>query len=142
MVVPESLISSGSYAHVVNYLRAHLNIEAVVGMPENLFKTSGKGGTHTKTCLLVATKKTAKQSNCRKVFMAEAQWCGHDSRGLTIEKDDLPLILSRFLSRKTNSAQTRLGYWIDPAKLAGNVLAPRYHNPETAVGLDRLRPLS
>ncbi|WP_176316817.1 N-6 DNA methylase [Burkholderia vietnamiensis] len=139
MVVPESLISSGSYAHVVNYLRAHAEILAVVGMPESLFKTSGKGGTHTKTCLVVARKKTTKEASQNRVFMAEAQWCGHDSRGRSIDKDDLPLILARYLKGKPTGKQSKLGYWVDAAELSGNVLAPRYHNPETAASLDRLQ---
>src|SRR5262249_18256045 len=53
MIVPESLVSSRSYAHVVQYIRDRANVNVVVGMPEALFKSSGKGGTHTKTCLLV-----------------------------------------------------------------------------------------
>ena len=61
-------------------------------MPEDFFKTSGKGGTHTKACLVVLQKRDvriAKRSDDI-IFMAEAKWCGHDSRGKEIEFDDLP----------------------------------------------------
>nr|MDD5710749.1 N-6 DNA methylase [Candidatus Colwellbacteria bacterium] len=53
-VIPESLVSNENYKSVVNYLLRNTSIEAIIGMPESLFKTSGKGGTHTKTCLLIA----------------------------------------------------------------------------------------
>jgi len=33
-----------------------MQIRAVVALPEPLFKTSGKGGTPTKVCVVVATK--------------------------------------------------------------------------------------
>lgn len=44
IVVPESMLSNSSAGHVVNYLLKNMRLEAVIGMPENLFKTSGKGG--------------------------------------------------------------------------------------------------
>lgn len=57
IVIPESMISSSKYGYVTNYLLKNATIKALVGMPENLFKTSGRGGTHTKTCLLYLEKK-------------------------------------------------------------------------------------
>ena len=53
--------------------------QAVVTMPESLFKTSGKGGTHTKVCVLILQEQTP--GKAYGIFMAEAKWCGHDSRG-------------------------------------------------------------
>jgi type I restriction enzyme M protein len=44
IVVPESMISSRSYGHVVQYIRTHSSVKAIIGMPEALFKSSGKGG--------------------------------------------------------------------------------------------------
>jgi type I restriction enzyme M protein len=124
VVVPESLLSSRSYAHVVEYLRNHAAIRAVIGMPESLFKSSGKGGTHTKTCLLVF-EKGKKQTT---FFMAEAKWCGNDSRGRIIEKDDLPGIARDYAAIKTRQAMS-LGYLVNPSAAKKNVLAPRYHEP-------------
>ena len=74
IVVPESMISNASSAHVVHYLLSNMRLEAVIGMPENLFKTSGKGGTHTKTCLIIASK-SEQLTNDYDFFMAEAKWC-------------------------------------------------------------------
>lgn len=56
IVVPESMISNKKYSYVVDYIFETCEVKAVIGMPDELFKTSGKGGTHTKTCLLVLKK--------------------------------------------------------------------------------------
>ncbi len=87
MVLPESVLSNKSYRHVVEYLMRHADVHGIIGMPEALFKTSGKGGTHTKTCLLIATKNSIKSKNrSSTIFMAEAKWCGQDSRaGHTVQ---------------------------------------------------------
>jgi len=82
VVLPESLVSGKSYRHVVQYMRETAYLRAVIGMPEDLFKTSGKGGTHTKVCLILLEKKKEKVRRREPaIFMAEAQWCGNDSRG-------------------------------------------------------------
>lgn len=130
IVVPESMLSSSSGGYVVQYLLEHAELNAVVGMPENLFKTSGKGGTHTKTSLVVATKK-AKKIKAAKVFMAETKWCGHDSRGNSIPHNDLPTTLQNYLTRKeASNGESHLGYYLNPSDIKNFVLAPRYYNPE------------
>lgn len=130
IVVPESLISSKKYAFVVEYIKEYCIIDAVLGMPEELFKTSGKGGTHTKTCLLVLTKKEDIKKHGEKVFFAEAEWCGHDSRGKEIPKDDIPHIVNNFIDYiKTGSLKnpSQLGYLISFKNIENNILAPRYY---------------
>ena len=135
MVVPESLISGNNYRHVVQFIREKAHIRAVIGMPESLFKTSGKGGTHTKTCLVLLERKAetnGKQSKSEKVFMAEVQWCGHDSRGRRMERDELPEVIERYRALKKGIANGRshLGYQVPLSNLSDNILAPRYHNPD------------
>jgi len=56
MVLPESILSNKSYRHVVEYLLLHTEIHAVMGMPEALFKTSGKGGRIRKRASLLPPK--------------------------------------------------------------------------------------
>lgn len=126
IVIPESLLSSSGSSYVVQYLLENMELNAVIGMPENLFKTSGKGGTHTKTCLVVATKST--KSNNNKIFMAEAKWCGHDSRGNIIPNNDLPIIGQNYLNL-TNNDRLELGYYIDRNDIINYILAPRYYSP-------------
>lgn len=133
IVVPESMLGSRSYGHVVQYIRDHAAVRAVVGMPEALFKSSGKGGTHTKTCLLVIEKGTKQ----RHVFMAEAKWCGHDSRGRPIPKDDLPQIGDDYNEYKNGRAGV-MSYNVEAQVLEENILSPRYHEPAAALATKHL----
>lgn len=133
MVLPESILSNKSYRNVVEYLLKHADIHAVIGMPEALFKTSGKGGTHTKTCLLVATKNGHKSNkHGETVFMAEAKWCGQDSRARAIPHNDLPIIAENFSTYKKKKLKTisSLGFSVDKNNLLGGVLCPRYYDPQ------------
>lgn len=141
MVVPESLISSKGYKYVVQYILDNTIIKAVIGMPEALFKTSGKGGTHTKTVLLVLEKDGKSAAERPKIFMAEAKWCGKNSRGQRIDKDDLPEILNKYNQHSLNQLKTfdYDGYLVKHADLIDNILAPRYYNPEVNSTLDTLK---
>jgi type I restriction enzyme M protein len=106
IVLPESLLGMPTHGYVVSWLREHAKIRGVIAMPEELFKTSGKGGTHAKVCVLLVQNTKPKPSDRWPVFMAEAKWCGHDSRGKpTYRKnesgewellDDIPSITQRF----------------------------------------------
>jgi len=123
---------------MVQYLLDNMTPIAVIGMPEDLFKTSGKGGTHTKVCLLVAEKRPAAPDD--EIFMAEARWCGHDSRGRALERDDLPEIVRRFHRFRAGdpAEASNLGFGVPVADVRDSVLAPRYYDPEPR---SRLRAL-
>ncbi|MHA3684754.1 N-6 DNA methylase [Leucobacter sp. HY1908] len=140
IVVPESLISSRGHRYVVEYLRTRAEIEAVIGMPEELFKTSGSGGTHTKTCLVVARKYEAGEvGRLSSIFMAEVKKCGNDSRGRKVFPDELPTVAERWAKRDTKSGPTdHLGYEVEISDIVAGNLAPRYYNPEIAAELDAL----
>lgn len=127
IVVPESMLSSKKYSYVVEHILETCYVRAVIGMPESLFKTSGKSGTHTKTCLLILSKKTKKDSTPYPIFMAEAKWCGHDSRGRAIPKDDLPCIVEHYKCYKTSGEipGNSLGFSVLSSEIDNNVLAPR-----------------
>ncbi|XGB38434.1 MAG: N-6 DNA methylase [Cyanobacteria bacterium LVE1205-1] len=132
IVLPESILSNKSYRYVVEYLLEKGNIQAVIGMPEALFKTSGKGGTHTKTCLLVIEKKAENSKSKSTIFMAEAKWCGQDSRARIIENNDLPKIGEHLKLAKKNKAfnQSSLGFLVDINSVQSKVLCPRYYDPQ------------
>jgi len=138
IVLPESVISNKGHRYVVNYILEHTTPIAVLGMPEALFKTSGKGGTHTKVCLLVLKKEKPKKGH--KVFMAEAKWCGHDSRGKKIPHNDIPNIIDKYHEfLKTGSANgDRFGFQVSIDQIKDLILAPRYYNPEPAQELAKL----
>ncbi len=138
IVVPESLLSSENYKFTVQYILQHSTPVAVIGMPEDLFKTSGKSGTHTKTCLLVLSKKKSKEY---RIFMAEAKWCGHDSRGRTIPHNDLPDILSKYETytqgKKINF--DRQGFLVENSEIKDFILAPRFYDPESKKAVSVLK---
>lgn len=106
IVLPEAVFGMPTYENVVAFLQERTRIRGVVSMPEPLFKTSGKGGTHAKTCALFVEKSPPRPGDDYSIFMADAKWCGHDSRGNpTVRKnasgeevllDDIPLIAERF----------------------------------------------
>ena len=143
MVVPESLISGRNYRHVVSWLRSRAELRAVLGMPEALFKTSGKGGTHTKTCLIYFVRYESQHASRKKgksIFMAEARWCGNDSRGRSTGRDDLPEIGQQWrihLSGKLRRS-SHLGYPVAQKDITDQILAPRYYDPEVAAALRAL----
>jgi type I restriction enzyme M protein len=141
MVVPESLLSSGQYRHVADYLLRNTRVKIVAGMPESLFKTSGKGGTHTKTCLLVFEKNgKSARSNGSKIFFAEAKWCGNDSRGRVIAKDDTHEILRLYRDTGPRTGEsTTLGFWLDESQLDDFSLSPRRYDPSIVRDLNGLR---
>jgi type I restriction enzyme M protein len=124
-ILPESLISTKTYGFVVQYMHSQADFLAVVGMPESLFKTSGKGGTHTKTVAVLLRKKpsTARRST---VFFAEAKWCGHDSRGHPVPLDDIPAIAANYAAFRCTGkiSQRNLGTAVPRVKVGMN-LAPR-----------------
>tara|TARA_Y100000816_G_C26101894_1_gene584273 strand:+ start:147 stop:2033 length:1887 start_codon:yes stop_codon:yes gene_type:complete len=124
MVVPESLISTTQNFYISDYLLKNCKIIAVIGMPEDLFKTSGKGGTHTKTCLIIFKKS---KKNKGDVYFAEAKWCGHDSRGNIIEKNDLPTILKDY-QNFIKTKKTEFGYSVPQNNIKSFILSPRYNS--------------
>jgi type I restriction enzyme M protein len=140
MVLPESLLSNKSYRYVMEYLQQKSEIQAVIGMPESLFKTSGKGGTHTKTCLVVARRRSEGNSKSKVVFMAEAKWCGQDSRARTIPYNDLPQIAENFTAfrKKKLRQESQLGFTVQRDQISSNVFCPRYYDPQVIEELRRL----
>jgi type I restriction enzyme M protein len=137
VVVPESLLSGSGTSHVVQFMQERASISTVIGMPEDLFKTSGKGGTHTKTCLLIAEKKRSKRTKQAQIYMAEARWCGHDSRANTIARNDLPQALNEF-RKCTPTATGSLGYWMDTKDVVAHRLVPRYYHPDASSSVNAL----
>ncbi len=150
IVLPESMLGNPSYEYVITFLMQAATIRAVATMPESLFKTSGKGGTHTKVCVLIIEKLPSWKAY--QLFMADAKWCGHDSRGNpTIrpnEKgdpvllDEVPEVAERYLAfRRTGSirAPDHRGFVLDSDALRARILVPKYYDPELERYLESLR---
>ncbi len=151
IVLPEAVFGMPTYGYVVAYLRSRARIRAVVSMPEALFKTSGKGGTHAKTCVLILENTPPVAGEDWPIFMAEARWCGHDSRGNpTAAKrpdgqvtvlDDLPLITQRYLHLAHGRAVgelNRLGFMHPLSDVLNDIFIAKYYDPELEEALRRL----
>ena len=80
IILPEAVFGMPTYEDVVTWLQQRSKIRGVVSMPEALFKTSGKGGTHAKVCVLFVENAKTKKGDDYDIFMADVKWCGHDSR--------------------------------------------------------------
>ncbi len=106
IVLPESVFGMPTYEYVMVFLQARAKILGVVSMPEPLFKTSGKGGTHAKVAVLFLEKTVPTENEDYDIFMADVKWCGHDSRGnptIRLDEsgkevllDDVPKVAERF----------------------------------------------
>jgi type I restriction enzyme M protein len=147
IVLPESILGNPSYQHVLRWLEERTTIEAVVTLPEALFKTSGKGGTHAKVCVLLLRK----TPGTSKIFMADAKWCGHDSRGnrtVRIDEkgvarlmDDVPIVAERFKLHQAGKLRTtdHLGYVLDKKDVQNQILVPKYYDPDLKKNIATLR---
>jgi len=139
MVVPESLLSSSQYRYVANFLLTNAKVKLVAGMPESLFKTSGKGGTHTKTCLIVFEKIKSARRRHQSIFLAEAKWCGNDSRGKKIDRDDIATILDNYKKGPRSKRKADLlGFWVKDTEIQDYSLCPRRYDPTIAASLSKL----
>ena len=149
IVLPESILGNPSYEYLVAFLQKNTTVRGVVTMPESLFKTSGKGGTHTKVAVLFLEKNGGTKNNYE-IFMSDVKWCGHDSRGNpTLRKnlatgklellDEVPAVPERYRNvKRGNGKQDRLGFKLETNKVTNRIFVPKYYDPEIEADLDAL----
>lgn len=140
IVAPESMFCNPSHKYIMNYVEQHARIDAVISMPENLFQPH----THAKTCVVLMTKFDTQKHQVdpeHKIFMAVAKWCGHDSRGLEIPYDDIPLIQDRYEKFKSGVelSYDHLGFTVKQKEIVDSIYLPIYYNPEIQEQLDSLQ---
>lgn len=139
IVAPESMFCNPSHKYIVSFVEKEARIDAIISMPEDLFQPN----THAKTCLVVITKFGDKTKDDQKhqIFMAVANRCGHDSRGLEIPYDDLPLIESRYRMyiETGNLDYDHLGFTVSKSEIIDSIYLPKYYNPEIVTQLNSLR---
>ena len=153
IVLPESVLGNPSYGNVIAWLLDTVDLFGVVTLPVSLFKTSGKGGTHAKVCVLFARKPATgshTSTDQGRIFMADAKWCGHDSRGNpTIRHDadgtaklldDMPTVAKNYrrLAENPHNDGDHLGFMRQRSAIEGGVLVPKYYDPELAGALAAL----
>lgn len=143
IVLPESMVGNPSYRFVMQWISQEMSILAVVALPEPLFKTSGKGGTHTKVCVVIATKKSADATDFNddsQLFLSDVRWCGHDSRGNPTLRvvdgeerilDEVPEVASLYLRHADGEElpPKALAHQMDRSLVRSDVYVPKYYDP-------------
>ena len=149
IVLPESILGNPSYEYLVSFIQRHTIVRGIVTMPEPLFKTSGKGGTHTKVAVLFLEKRAGKKKY--EIFMSDVKWCGHDSRGNpTFRKDpstgkmalldEVPLVPQRYQEAvRTTQKRDRLGFLLPSDQIQHRIFVPKYYDPEIEADLAALK---
>ncbi len=137
IILPESMFCNPNHRYIVQYIKSVAQIKAVISMPEELFQPY----THAKTCAVLIEKKSSNKCMDEGIFMAVAQWCGHDSRGLEIPRDDIPKIQKRYEEyRETGTLEyDRLGFIVSNSEMKDDIFLPKYYNPDIANRLNYLK---
>jgi type I restriction enzyme M protein len=101
MVLPDGIFGNESDSYVRNWILQNAKIIAVIDMPLETFLPN----TGTKTSVLVLQKLSKNKIPANyPIFLASAEYCGHDRRGKEIPNDDIAKIPSEFRSwRKENN---------------------------------------
>ena len=98
IVIPEGILGNVREQYVREFIRREANILAIVDCPLETFLPS----TPTKVALLVLQRKRSPEEAQGAVFMAVADKCGHNRRGVPIltssgePDDDFPAVAERF----------------------------------------------
>jgi type I restriction enzyme M protein len=141
IVLPESILGNPSYEFLIAFIQTRARIMGVVTMPEPLFKTSGKGGTHTKVAVLLLRKEKPSRAGYE-MFMGDVKWCGHDSRGNpTLRKnaatgqvellDEVPLVAKCYAALASGiTTRDHFGFSLRSDAVQNRILVPKYYDPE------------
>lgn len=93
IVLPDGIFGNESESYVRNWILKNAKIVAVIDVPLETFLPN----TGTKTSILVLQKLPKKQiPDNYPIFLASAEYCGHDRRGKEIEQDDIIEIADEF----------------------------------------------
>lgn len=93
IVLPDGIYGNESLGYVRNWILNKARIVAIIDMPLETFLPN----TGTKTSIMVLQKATS--NNLLKdypIFMAVAEFCGHNRRGKEIEEDDISNVAKEF----------------------------------------------
>lgn len=134
-ISPESIFCNPSHRYIVQYIKEHAKIMAIISMPEELFQPY----THAKTCIVYLKK--GKSVSDDRIFMGIARYCGHDSRGNETNRDDIPLIMKKYNQYIESGIieHDHLGFVITEKDIRNNIYLPKYYNPEIDKTLNLLK---
>jgi len=100
IVFPDGIFGNESECYVRNWILRNARIVAIIDIPLETFLPN----TGTKTSVLILQKLEKKDiPENYPIFLAIAEYCGHDRRGKEIKKDDLPDIARQFKEWKVKN---------------------------------------
>ncbi len=91
IVLPDGIYGNETLAYIRNWLLKRGRIIAIIDTPLETFLPH----TGTKTSIIIF-KKTEEIPKDYPIFMAVAEFCGHDRRGKKIEEDDIVNVATKF----------------------------------------------
>ncbi|MDX1992882.1 MAG: N-6 DNA methylase [bacterium] len=135
IILPESIFGNPSHGYIVQYLKQNAKVIGLISMPEELFQPY----THAKTCVAIVEKLPPDDE--REIYMGIVKWCGHDSRGNKIPYDDVPRIAESYTRLMIEGDRNfdRFGFLMSAQQLKGNILIPKYYDPDIAAALAQLQ---
>jgi type I restriction enzyme M protein len=93
IVLPDGIYGNESLGYIRNWLLDKARLVAVIDVPLETFMPN----TGTKTSIMVLQKLDSKSiPKDYSIFMAVAEFCGHDRRGKEIEEDDISKVATEF----------------------------------------------
>lgn len=93
IVLPDGIFGNESDSYVRNWILKNAKIIAVIDIPLETFLPN----TGTKTSILILQKlPKSKILDNYPIFLASAEYCGHDRRGKEIEQDDIKEVANEF----------------------------------------------
>jgi len=115
MVLPNGILGNEQEAYLRQYIQEKGNLFAIVELP---FETFSPNVTINTSVLFIQKGK----SNKKDIFISINEYCGHDKKGRSREKDDLPLVADFYKNSKSNENN----FFIKSSMLENNFVAKRY----------------
>ena len=136
IVLPDGIFNE-SETYIRQWLLTKVKIIAIIDVCKETFQPN----TPTKTSLLFF-EKTETVPDDYEIFMGIAYFCGHNRRGLSIEKDDIPEILEKFKEwKKHGKIEKTKNYFT--AKLSDlketNFWLPKHFSPYYTQAIDNVK---
>jgi type I restriction enzyme M protein len=137
IVMPDGFFNE-SETYLRDWLLQNVKIIAIIDVCKETFQPS----TSTKTSLLFFEKIDKPMVEDYEIFMAVAYFCGHNRRGLSIEKDDMDMILMHYNKWKSGKIiENTKNYFT--AKLSDltstNFWMPKHFSPYYMQPIDKVR---
>ncbi|MCL1947089.1 MAG: N-6 DNA methylase [Chitinivibrionia bacterium] len=136
IVLPDGIFNE-SVSYLRHWLLERVKIIAIIDVCKETFQPN----TPTKTSVLFFEKKAKEQENYE-IFMGVAYFCGHNRRGIEIDKDDIPEILEQFKKFKSGQEiqKTKNYFTTNLSELKRtNFWIPKHFSPYYTQAIDKIK---